>query len=222
MIRASVFTDRAIEHRGGPEALEAALGRPSSAAELIATPDDRWLSRAAFGIMAAGFVWRVVENMWPKHEEALFGFELEPVAFLGDGDIDVLADTKGVIGHRTKLAAIRDNARMMLDVAADHGSFGEFVAGWPADDIVGLWTWLKKNGSRLGGQTGPYFLRAMGVDTPLMTRDVVQALVDAGVIDKAPTSQRALREVQAAFSTWRAETGRSYTELSKILACSIG
>ncbi len=219
---ASVFIERAMTHKGGPAALEELLGQPTPRADLAAIPDDRWLSRAAFGIMAAGFVWRVVDNMWPKHEEALFGFELEPVAFLSDADIDTLADTDGVIGHRGKLTAIRDNARMMLDVVADHGSFGEFVAEWPADDIVGLWTWLKKNGSRLGGRTGPYFLRAMGVDTPLMTQDVVKALVEAGVVDKAPTSQKALRAVQAAFSAWQAETGRSYTELSRILAYSIG
>jgi len=42
------------------------------------------------------------------------------------------------------------------------------------------------------------------------------------VVDKAPTSQKALRAVQAAFSAWQAETGRSYTELSRILAYSIG
>ena len=160
--------------------------------------------------------------MWPKHEEVFQGFQLEPVAFMSDTDIDRVADMDGIIGHRGKLAAIRDNARMMLDVTADHGSFGAFVAEWPEDDIVGLWTWLKKNGKRLGGMTGPYFLRAMGVDTPLMTQDVVKALVIGGVLDKKPTSQKALREVQAAFSAWKDETGRSYNELSKILACSLG
>jgi len=222
MITAAQFFDRAAQHKGGPDALEELLARPSPRASLADVPDDRWLSRAAFGVMAAGFVWKVVNNMWPKHEEVFQDFQLEPVAFLQDGDIDRIADMDGIIGHRGKLSAIRENARMMLDVSADHGSFGAFVAGWPEDDIVGLWIWLKKNGSRLGGMTGPYFLRGMGVDTPLMTQDVVRALVDAKVIDKAPTSQRALRQVQAAFTAWRAESGRSYTEISKALAYSIG
>ena len=216
------FIHRAADFKGGMHELEELLQTPAPRASLADVPDDRWLSRAGFGIMAAGFVWKVVENMWPKHEEVFQGFQLEPVAFMSDTDIDRVADLKGVIGHRGKLSAIRDNARMMLEVAADHGSFGAFVAEWPDDDIVGLWTWLKKNGSRLGGMTGPYFLRSMGVDTPLMTQDVVKALVIAGVIDKTPTSQKALREVQAAFSAWKAETGRSYNELSKILACSLG
>jgi len=212
--------DRAARRKGGPEVLEDMLpSLPGN--DLNVIPDDRWLSRAAKGVMAAGFAWKVVENMWPKHEEVLFGFELEPVAFLQAADIDRIADMDGIIGHRPKLAAIRDNARMMLDVVADHGSFGEFVASWPADDVVGLWAYLKAHGARLGGMTGPYFLRSMGVDTPLMTRDVVAALVAAKVIDGQPTSKKRMRAVQETFSRWRQETGRSYTELSRILAYSI-
>jgi 3-methyladenine DNA glycosylase Tag len=219
---AADFINRAAGLKGGMDELEELLQTPTPRQALPDVPDDRWLSRAARGIMAAGFVWKVVDNMWAKHEEIFEGFQLEPVAFMSDTDIDRIADLDGIIGHRGKLAAIRDNGRMMLDVTADHGSFGAFVAEWPEDDIVGLWTWLKKNGKRLGGMTGPYFLRAMGVDTPLMTQDVVKALVIGGVIDKKPTSQKALREVQAAFSAWKSETGRSYNELSKILACSLG
>ncbi len=176
--------DRAARRKGGPAALEDMLPA-SGGGDLTAIPDDRWLSRAAKGVMAAGFAWN------------------------------------GIIGHRPKLAAIRDNARMMLDVVADHGSFGEFVARWPADDVVGLWSYLKAHGARLGGMTGPYFLRSMGLDTPLMTRDVVAALVAAKVIDGQPTSKKRLRAVQETFTRWRQETGRSYTQLSRILAYSV-
>ncbi len=173
-------------------------------------------------VMAAGFQWRVVEAMWPAHEQHLFGFEPEPVAFLSDEDIGRIADTPGVIGHRGKLAAIRENAAMVLDVAADHGSFGAFVASWPEDDLVGLFLHLKDHGARLGGMTGPYVLRAMGLDTFLFTRDVSRALIEVGVVDKEPTSKARMLAAQAAFVAWRRETGRSYTELSRILAYSTG
>ncbi|HAG41377.1 MAG TPA: 3-methyladenine DNA glycosylase, partial [Pseudoalteromonas sp.] len=39
------------------------------------------------------------------------------------------------------------------------------VANWPGDDTIGLWAYLKKHGARLGGNTGPYALRALGKDT---------------------------------------------------------
>jgi hypothetical protein len=40
------------------------------------------------------------------------------------------------------------------------------------------------------------------------------------VVDKTPTSQRDLKAVQAAFNEWRAESGHSLTEISRILAFS--
>ncbi|MCO4769837.1 MAG: DNA-3-methyladenine glycosylase I [Deltaproteobacteria bacterium] len=213
---------RAQNRKGGPDALQELLDGYRTEGDPRAWPDDRWLSRMAKHVMAAGFQWRVVEAMWPAHEEHLFGFQPEPVAFMSDTDIDRIADTKGVIGHRPKLAAIRDNARMMLDVVADHGSFGDFVADWPEDDRVGLFLWLKTHGGRLGGMTGPYLLRAMGVDTFLFTKDVGEALVDAKIIDRPPTTKKRMLAAQEAFLRWREETGLSLTDLSRVLAYSTG
>ena len=55
----------------------------------------------------------------------------------------------------------------------------------------------------------------------ILTADVTAALVEAGVIDKAATGKGAKRAVQAQFNAWREESGRSYSEMSKILACSV-
>ena len=87
---------------------------------------------------------------------------------------------------------------------------------------MGLLLVLKAEGSRLGGTTGQYFLRAMGKDSFILTRDVVARLVAEGVVDKAPTSKRALNEVQAAFNTWRDQSGRSLKVISRVLAQSAG
>jgi len=212
---------RAAARKGGPGALEEMLP-PAESVDLAAIPDDRWLSRMGKHVMAAGFRWRVVEAMWESHEEHLWGFQPEPVAFMSEADIDRIADTKGVIGHRPKLAAIRDNARMVLDVSAEHGSFGEFIASWPEDDIVGLQLWLKEHGGRLGGMTGPYMLRAMGLDIFLFTRDVSAALIESKIIDKEPTTKRRMLAAQEAFVRWKQETGRSFTQLSRLLAYSTG
>ncbi len=213
---------RAEQRKGGPDALEERLVVHRGEQDPRALPDDRWLSRMAKHVMAAGFRWRIVEAMWPAHEEHLFGFEPEPVAFMSEADIDRVADIKGIIGHRPKLAAIRDNARMILDVAADHGSFGDFVADWDDDDPVGLFLYLKEHGNRLGGMTGPYMLRAMGFDTFLFTRDVGAALVEVGVLDRPPTTKKRMLVAQEAFVRWKRETGWSFTDLSRVLAWSTG
>jgi len=86
--------------------------------------------------------------------------------------------------------------------------------------MVGLWAVLKKRGARLGGNTGPYFLRFIGKDSFLLSADVVAALIRAKVVDKNPTGKADLAKVQAAFNKWHEETGRSYTQLSRILAYS--
>ena len=49
---------------------------------------------------------------------------------------------------------------------------------------------------------------------------MVAALIGEGVVDKNPTAQRDLKAAQAAFNAWRAQSGRSLSEISRILACS--
>ena len=122
----------------------------------------------------------------------------------------------------TKIASVRANALYILDIRAEHGSFGRFMADWPDSDFVGLWMHLKKNGTRLGGQTGRYCLRFLGYDTPLLSRDVVAALIGAGVVDKEPTSKRDLTAMQDAINTWREQSDRSAREISRLLALSVG
>ena len=80
---------------------------------------------------------------------------------------------------------------------------------------------ISPSGSRLGGTSGQYFLRSMGKDSFILSQDVVAALVREGVVDKAATSKRDLAAVQSAFNRWREQSGRSLTEISRVLAMSI-
>ena len=98
-----------------------------------------------------------------------------------------------------------------------------FIADWPSDDIIGLWQYLKKHGSRLGGNTGQYFLRFVGKDSFILSRDVCTALRAEGLIDSPkPTALKELKKAQAAFNQLQQESGRSLAELSMLLALSLG
>lgn len=66
-----------------------------------------------------------------------------------------------------------------------------------------------------------YFLRFMRVDSFILSRDVVAALVREGIVDKTPISKRDLDKVQAAFNEWQSQSERPLTQISRILACSI-
>ena len=212
--------DRACA-RKGQAALEENLPEPKSLDALRAIPDDRYLSMMATVIFRSGFSWKVVENKWPGFEEAFEGFDPHRVAMYADEELERLVSDKGIIRNGQKIKSVIDNAGFIVGLANEHGSAGSFFASWPADDFTGLWTYLKKNASRLGGNSGPLFLREMGWDTPMMSRDVVRVLIAEGVVDKAPTSQKALAAVQEAFNAWSAESGRPNAQISRIMAQSI-
>ena len=73
---------KAALKKHGPAALRERLPKPKSARSLSATTDDRYLSAMAKCIFQAGFVWKVVENMWPGFEEVFIGFSSEALSGL--------------------------------------------------------------------------------------------------------------------------------------------
>ena len=48
-----------------------------------------------------------------------------------------------------------------------------------------------------------------------------EGTVAEGVIDKQPSSKTAMKSVQSAFNTWMNQSGRSLTEISRVLAMSV-
>jgi 3-methyladenine DNA glycosylase Tag len=62
----------------------------------------------------------------------------------------------------------------------------------------------------------------MGKESFILSQDVVARLVAEGVVDTAPKSKKSMLPVQAAFNQWRAESGRSFNEIGRVLAQSIG
>ena len=214
---------RAAERKGGEAALAALLGPMPDNAALAGVPDDRVLAAIAQRIFSAGFVWSVIEKKWPGFEEAFLGFEPKRLAFQPDDFWDELGRDTRIVRNPTSIRAVRDNAAFVARVSREHGGFGKFLSRWPADDQIGLTAYLAKHGSRLGGHTGPYFLRFLGWDTFILWSDVVAALRDAGLdVAENPTSKKDRMAIQARINGWAAETGLPRAHISRILALSIG
>jgi 3-methyladenine DNA glycosylase Tag len=211
----------AAERKGGIAKLEELLPRASTVATLCAISDDRYLAEMTRCVFRSGFVWKIIENKWPGFEEAFHNFDVRTCALLSDEDHERLVGNAAIVRNAKKIQAVSANAAFMLDVREQEGSFGRYLADWPVDDIVGLWADLKKRGSRLGGQTGRFFLRFVGKDTPMFSADVVKALINQGVVEKEPTSKKALQQTQQAFNDWRAESGRDLCQISRVLAFSV-
>lgn len=195
---------------------------PRSRDEIRAVPDDRWLAEMTKRVFQSGFVWKVIDVKWDGFEAAFDGFDPARVGFYSDEDVERLISDTRIVRNGQKIMATIENAQMIQDVVAEHGSFGTFLADWPVDDQIGLQDFLGKKGSRLGGMTGQYVLRFSGWDAFILSGDVVAALIREGVIDKTPTSKKAKAAVQDAFNHWRAESGQPQALISRTLAMSIG
>ena len=213
---------RAAARKGGEEALHQLLPDDiKSPQQLADISDDRYLAGITKAIFKAGFVWKIVEHKWPGFEEAFWSFDVDRCAFMSPDDEDALCTDTRIIRNLQKILTVPHNAVMIIEIRKEHGSFGQFIADWPAEDFVGLLDYLGKHGSRLGGMTAQFFLRIIGKDGFVLSRDGVYAMIQAGIIDKPPTSKAARHKVQQAYNQWQQETGMGLTDLSRILALSI-
>ncbi|WP_323798265.1 DNA-3-methyladenine glycosylase I [Nisaea sp.] len=213
---------RAEAHHGGAKAVDARLADFADAPDPASLPDDRILAEMSKRVFQAGFVWKIIESKWPGFEEAFDGFDIAVNSEMSEARLSALLADTGIIRNKPKILAVRDNARLVEQMTALDGSAGRFIAKWDAADQIGLLDYLKKHGNRLGGLTGQYFLRFVGRDGFVLSKDVTSALKAAGVIDGPATSKTALAKIQAAFNRWGEESGQSQTAISRTLALSVG
>ena len=130
----------------------------------------------------AGLSWRTVLHKREHYRRAYHDFELARVAAMKDRELDKLLLDPGLIRHRLKLVAVRDNAQAALQAIDEHGSLDaylwSFVDGkpvrnaWRSRSEVPATTpisdrmskALKKRGFRFVGSTICYaFMQATGM-----------------------------------------------------------
>ena len=214
-----IFAISADRHDGAV-ALEAKLSDSLPTQNVTELPEEHWLAVMTKCVFQAGFNWKVIENKWAGFETAFDGFDVGRCAFMDDEKFDALITDTRIVRNGPKIATVRDNAAFLLELRAE-GGVSKILGGWPSQDYVGLLEMLKKRGSRLGGMTGQYAMRFAGRDSFILSRDVTARLIAEGVIDKQPTSKTAMKAVQGAFNTWQTQSGRSLTEISRVLAMSV-
>ena len=214
--------DAAIKNAGGKAALEKRLPKPKSPEALRALGDDRYLSMLSLRVFRAGLKHSLVDAKWPAFEEVFLGFEPRRVRAMSDEALEGLMADSRLIRHWGKIKATRDNAAAMCRLIEEQGSFGSYLAAWPGERIVELWDDIAKRFSQMGGNSGPYFLRMVGKDTFLLTGDVVRALDQWRAFKGDPKAKKSRLAVQALFNGWAAETGRPLSQLSMMLALSLG
>jgi DNA-3-methyladenine glycosylase I len=130
----------------------------------------------------AGLSWMTILRKRTRYREVFHGFDAERVAAFTAADMDRLLADAGIVRHRGKIEATVENARAVISVKAEHGSFSEYLWGlaggapvrnrWkrlselPAVTPVSeaMSKALRKRGFRFVGPTTCYaFMQAVGM-----------------------------------------------------------
>ena len=215
--------DQAEKRKGGAEQLARLLPTPVPLKTLAKISDDRYLAQLTRCVFNAGFHWRVISTKWPDFEKAFHQFDIGQLLTKSPDEWEEYVQDARIVRNWQKIQTVFHNASMIDALSEEHGSFGKFFAQWPIEDQVGLMAYLKKEGSRLGGQTSQYFIRFIGKDGFVTSGDVVTALIANGIdINDKPTSQRDQKKIQDAFNEWHQQSGLPMTHISRILSFTVG
>ena len=125
---------------------------------------DDYLEVMTKSVFQARTSWRVVESKWAGIREALHEFNTKAVAGLGPEDIDALVQDTRVIRNRRKLEAIAGNARRMVELEKEHGSFRNYLRSHA--DFDATVKALRKDFKFLGEMDCYHFLYVGGEEVP--------------------------------------------------------
>ena len=124
--------------------------------------DNLLFERLVLEINQAGLSWITILKKAENFRRAYDGFDLETVAGYGESDRERLLSDAGIIRNRLKVNAAIENARLILALRQEYGSFqGWLDAHHPLtkEDWVKL---FKKNFKFVGGEIVNEFLLSTG------------------------------------------------------------
>jgi DNA-3-methyladenine glycosylase I len=126
--------------------------------------DNELFERLMFEINQAGLNWILILKKQHNFRKAFDNFDIEKVAAYGDEEIGRLMNDQGIIRNRLKINAAIENAKTIIRLKKEHGSFRNWL------DINSIqtgspegWTRLfKKTFKFTGGEIVNEFLMSTG------------------------------------------------------------
>jgi len=145
--------------------------------------DDRKLFELlALELCQSGLSWHTILKKRAGYLSAFHKFDIDKVASFDEEKVEELVLDAGIVRHRGKISAIINNARCIVDIQKEHGSFSDYlwsfvdkqpiVGNWLSENDVPASTELstqiskemKKKGFKFLGSTTIYaFLQSVGV-----------------------------------------------------------
>jgi DNA-3-methyladenine glycosylase I len=126
--------------------------------------DDELFERLMLEINQAGLNWILILRKQQNFKKAFDNFNVDKVAKYGEKDFDRLMGDQGIIRNRLKINAAIENARIILNLREENGSFSKWL-GTNASTHTNLQEWTKlfrKTFKFTGGEIVNEFLMSIG------------------------------------------------------------
>ena len=102
---------------------------------MIAQPTlDDHLETMSRAIFQAGLSWAMIAARWEAFRSAFDGFAVATVARYGEGDVERIMATPGIVHARSKIVGTIRNAQALADLAAEHGSIEAYARSFASYD----------------------------------------------------------------------------------------
>ena len=85
--------------------------------------DDLLFEVMSLQVFQAGLTWRMILNKRDGFRSAFDNWSISTVAGFGPAEVESLRNDPGIIRNRLKIQATVDNARTVLSLQSEHGSF---------------------------------------------------------------------------------------------------
>ena len=126
--------------------------------------DDELFERLMFEINQAGLNWLLILKKQHNFRKAFNNYNVDIVAAYGEMDIQRLMNDPGIIRNRLKINAAIENAKVILKIRNDYGSFRRWL-DMNSEKTVTIEEWTKlfrKTFKFTGGEIVNEFLMSTG------------------------------------------------------------
>lgn len=124
--------------------------------------DNELFGRLLLEINQAGLSWTIILNKQAAFRAAYAGFDIAAVAAFDERDVERLMNDAGIVRNRLKINAAIYNAREIMRLQAEHGSFQNWLNAHHPRDKAAWVKLFKRHFKFVGGEIVGEFLMSCG------------------------------------------------------------
>lgn len=95
--------------------------------KIVPTKLGDYLEIMTIAVFQAGMNWALIQNKWNSFRVAFANFDPGAVSKFKQSDIDRLMEDSGIIRSEKKIRGTIENARLMLELESEFGSFQKYL-----------------------------------------------------------------------------------------------